>query len=452
MKALKSISLVIISIFLFISIATLLMSIAIRNTYFSSTYFNEVYDKSNANDALDDLLFKELKLDRSIMNIDNSSDNKSIIDLNKSMNEIELNAINSLNNDWLKKEIPNVSKGYFAYFLGDKKELYPIDFKAPKNILKEMSSKMIEKTISYKEISDRLDSYIEKVNKGLANESKLGLSRAKTIDLLMNDSLVKDLNINKDEVSQIIEKVNTFDFKKLSKEEIYKDITTIIYDENKKVDALKDTLDFNAVLDNKFGVTQNPFKAAKNFLTEIKNQLIWFPLIAVAIMLLLIWCITFRLYRFLKWVGINLIGAGLILILINPLMIFGVHQALVEEIKDNEILLRAVNEFLSKPFSVSFVLGILSLLAGIFLLIFSALKNKHHFPKSTMNPRKTKIIRIVSIIILVVLLPFNIMLNTIFIVNSADKMNKILKNFNDKGGMNIEKILKEDMGWDFSAK
>jgi hypothetical protein len=441
-----------ISIFLSCSIAVLFLNVAIRSTYFSSAFFNEVYDKSKVNDTFNEYIAKEMKLDSTLTQIDNSTDSKTVMELKKSINEIGITAINSLENDWIKKEIPNISKGYFAYFLGDKKDLYPIDFKTPKNIFKEMIAKITEKTISYKDFTNRLDTYIEKVNKSVMNESKSGISRAKTIDLLMNDSLAKDFNMNRDEVSLIIDKVNTIQSRNLPKEEIYKEFASIVFVENKTFDTMKDSLDFNAIFDSKFGANQNPFRAVKSFIVTLKNQLIWFPFLTVSMMLLLIWAITFRLYRFLKWVGINLISAGFILILINPFVVLAFQEAFKAEIKDNDRLLRAVSEFITKPFSVSFILALISLLVGVFLIIFSVIKNKKHIPISRISPEKTKIIRIVLSITLIVLLPLSVFINTLLIVKSADKMSGVLKNFEEKGGINIEKILKEDIGWDFPAK
>jgi type IV secretory pathway component VirB8 len=65
---------------------------------------------------------------------------------------------------------------------------------------------------------------------------------------------------------------------------------------------------------------------------------------------------------------------------------------------------------------------------------------------------KTKVLRMVSTIILIILLPVNTMVHTVLLVNSAGKMSEIVMSFEAKGGLNMQRILKEDIGWDFSTK
>ncbi len=407
MKVLKTIFLVIIAL----SMAGLLVVIQVQNTLqntvLSSKFFNEMYDRSDAEDILNEIVTESTKsLGENPENYITSKDIRENLDIGE-----------------LEELIQGFSKGTFAYFMGAEDKLPEVELTIFKEFVLDI---IVSKLKVYEEEITTVYNFIAE------NYSALDTSVTDNLDEDAINAIASQLGVEGSDaemVKLVIEVSLNLD-PNLSDDEKVEAITRELFLGAAKIEDVAEELDLDSFLNDYYG-KDNPAEAIKDIIAIVKQSLFNTLLITLLLYILVVILTAFKPAQFFGWLAGIFMAGGLLgfttglIGMITPAFTRYMLSASPEILSGVEESILAVYQNISSGISVYFFIqGLIILLVGLLFLVLCIVLSKADRRNGTTEIKKNPPILALRIVLVIGLLIATIVINSSFAYNSAVKIEK----------------------------
>lgn len=357
--------------------------IAFDSTFLSSDYFKSSFDENNISTT-----FKDIFLYR-ITNSD-FSDQSTNNDEANSLKFIDIKSIilKYLDETWLKDEISNITKGTYSYLLSDSNKLPPLNIEPLKvSLLNNLTNEILKQQSTQNNLE-----LIKKIIKSLDTMNISSLTKGENIEKLlttiMNSSIVKNSNLDKDIVLNILRLYREDKLDNMDK--INEVIVSQIINTTFNIEDIGNEFNINLLIKEIYKDKENPLTSFRNFISNTKSIILITFLTLISLIIIIMIITNLNVSNTLRWISIGMIVSGSCSILIGLLKYTSIftktiyyntfyNNSFFRKIETLNNMENWVNGFVNRFFTILLIQG--AILIFLAILIFFILKflSKHNY-------------------------------------------------------------------------